>query len=168
MDSSALEAALTETGVGGCNEGLLRADATLNLVLVSDEEEQSEQDPSHYLSLFEAWAGSARSLRVHAIGGDPYSGCGTAEPYDRAYEATEATGGTFLSLCATDWSGHVERLAEAFELELEVFALSSVPLRETLRVTVDSAPQATGWDYDADDNAVVFESGQVPPGGARR
>lgn len=109
-----LEACLSSDNLdpGGCNEGLVREDARLNLIGVSDEREQSVNSWSYYVTLFQSMKDDPDDVVMHAVGGDYPSGCGDAEPYANFYEATVATGGVFLSICATDWGSHLELLAE--------------------------------------------------------
>lgn len=113
------EAALNplQAGPGGCNEGFLRSDAALALVHISDEPEQSEevseQPYTYYVDLFQSLKPYADDVVINAIAGDYPTGCGAAMPGTGYYEATRATGGVFLSICAPDWTSHYEMLADA-------------------------------------------------------
>ena len=73
-----LEAAVSEdsTGSGGCNEDLVREDAKLNLVGVSDEREQSVSSWEYYVEYFQGLKDDTDQVVVHAIGGDYGTGCG--------------------------------------------------------------------------------------------
>jgi hypothetical protein len=164
-----LEAAVTEDniGSGGCNEDLVRDDAKLNLVGVSDEREQSVNSWEYYVGVFQDLKDDTDQLVVHAIGGDYGTGCGgTAEPYTGMYEATVATGGTFLSICAEDFGAHLEALAEGSTADLSAFTLTDSPVQETIEVRVDGVTKTQGWEYDTSDNQVVFEEDYIPEGGA--
>ena len=163
-----LEAALSEDNLdsGGCNEGLIRDDAKLNLVCVSDEREQSVNSWEYYVSLFQSMKDDPDDVIIHAIGGDYPSGCGSAEAYDSAYQATTATGGLFLSICATDWASHLEILAEGAAANLTTFALTQEPVPETISVTIDGVTSTVGWEYNEPDNSVDFETDYVPEGGS--
>ncbi len=162
-----MEACLAESGTGGCNEGLVRDDAALNLIGVSDEPEQSSNNYGYYIALFQSYKNDPDDLVIHAIGGDYPSGCGgTAQAYTGMYEATVATGGEFLSICATDWASHLETLAEGSAAVLDSFALSATPVPETLVVRVDGVQSALGWAYQEDINSVVFDHEYIPDGGS--
>ena len=160
------EAALSETGPGGCNEGFLREDAELHIVGVSDEPEQSGSSWSYYVSLFQSYKRNADDVVVHAVGGDYPSGCGDNDPYFGFYEATVATGGQFLSICASDWASHLAALAEASAALLDAFALTTDPVPETIQVRVDGVTHTLGWSYDEASNSVKFDSDHIPEGGA--
>jgi hypothetical protein len=165
-----LEANLDETVSGGCNEGLLREGASLHLVGLSDEPEQSVNSYSHYLSLYEGYVDSADLLYVHAIGGDYPSGCGGATAYTGMYEATVATGGAFLSICTSDWTDTMTQLGEAMVLEVTedaTFSLSAEPVDSTLlTVTVEGVDVSGSWTYDASTNSVTIDSGVLEDGDA--
>jgi hypothetical protein len=112
---SLAEAALSaqNAGPGGCNEGLLREEATLFLVHISDEPEQSEHHYTYYVDLFRSLKDHPKDVIMNAIAGDYPSGCGSAMPGTGYYEAASATGGLFLSICAANWAPHFEELVEA-------------------------------------------------------
>jgi len=151
---------------GGCNPGTIRDDAKLALIGVSDEVEQSVNSYTYYVSLFQSLKDNPDDAVFHAIGGDYPSGCASAEPYRGFYEATVATGGLFLSLCATDWGAHLEALAEGSAANLTAFALTDYPVPSTITVRVDGVTTSTGWSYDAGANAIEFEPDYVPEGGS--
>ena len=164
-----LEAAVSSDniGSGGCNEDLVRDDAKLNLVGVSDEREQSISSWEYYVESFQALKDDADQVVVHAIGGDYGTGCGgTAEPYTGFYEATVATGGQFLSICATDFGAHLETLAEGSAADLSSFTLTDSPVEETIVVRVDGVTKTQGWEYDQSENQVEFEADYIPEGGS--
>jgi hypothetical protein len=162
-----LEETLAEAvSSSGCNYGLIREDATLNLVGVSDEPEQSVSDYGTYVSLFQSLKSDPDDVIFHAIGGDYPSGCGSASAYTGFYEATVATGGLFLSICATDWGSHLEALAEGSTADLSSFELTDWPVAETISVRIDGITTTVGWEYNATDNAIDFGSDYVPEGGS--
>lgn len=168
MGFTLLEAAFTETnlGPGGCNESLIRDDATMALVGVTDEPEQSPNPWSYYVSLFQSMKASSDDVIMHAIAGDYPTGCGSAMAGTGWYEATVATGGLFLSICATDWASHLEALAEGSAADLTSFELTDWPVPETIRVSVDGVPTTVGWTYNSTDRTVDFDEEHVPGGGS--
>jgi len=161
-----LEATLSEASSGGCNDGLVREEATLNLVGISDEPEQSVNSYSYYVSLFQSLKSDPDDVIMHAIGGDYPSGCGSASAYTGFYEATVATGGLFLSICATDFGAHLEALAEGSAADLNSFELTEWPVPETISVKIDGVTTTIGWEYNTTDNAIDFDGDYVPEGGS--
>jgi hypothetical protein len=166
---SLAEAALkaTNIGPGGCNEGLYREDAKLSIVHVSDEAEQSINPYTYYVNLFQSMKDDPDDVTIHAVAGDYPDGCGSASAGTGYYEATVATGGLFLSICATDWGSHLESIAQASAgLSNDSFELTQLPVPETIEVSVDGIGTTTGWEYDAGINAVVFDTDHIPAGGS--
>lgn len=156
------ERALTES-YGGCNDGFLRSDAKTTLILVSDEPEQSPSPWDHYVNQIRELAPSAT---ITAIVGDVPDGCATAEPGSGYYEASVATGGAFMSICAADWSPYFDTIATMTASgTTDTFVLTSLPDPATITVTVDDVP-STDWTYDATLNAILFAEGAVPEPGA--
>ena len=169
---SLFESALSSSnrGTGGCNEGFYREDAKLNLVAISDEPEQSAQDYTYFVSLFQSMKSDSDDLVMHAVAADnPSNGgantCGAS--YDPRYEnASTDTGGLYLSICATDWGSHLETLAENSTADLSSFELTDIPVPETIEVQVDGITTIQGWSYNPVDNSVDFETDYVPEGGS--
>ncbi len=160
---SLTELALQRSTEGDCNEGFLREGSKVTLIEVSDETEQSPNAWNTYVSSIQAMAPTAS---ITAIVGDVPNGCGRAEPGSGYYEASVATGGAFLSICASDWTSYFQTIAimTASGL-LDTFRLSSVPQPETLRVQVDGST-TTDWTYDEASNSIVFNTDAIPESGS--
>ena len=150
---------------GGCNYGVVRQNAKLNLVGVSDEPEQSVNTYGYYVSLFQGLKTNPDDVVFHAIGGDYPSGCGGNDAYTGMYEASVATGGLFLSICATDWATQLEALAEGSAQDLTSFALTQQPVPSTIEVFLNGQSTTVGWSYNPTDNAIDFDPDYVPEGG---
>ncbi len=160
------EACLEQSEPGGCNEGLLRPDADLHLVGISDEPEQSEHAWDHYLPLFEGYLADHSKLVVHGVGADYPHGCTGASPYTGLYDAVQATGGEYFSICNPAWGEYLIALGEAVVDPPLPLSLSAQPVEETLELRVDGVSAERGWSYDARDNSVVFEPGVLPVWGS--
>lgn len=163
-----LEAATTSSnmGGGGCNEDMIREDAKLSLVGVTDEVEQSANPWTYYVSYFQGLKRNPDDVVINAIAGDYPNGCNGNQPGTGWYEATVATGGLFLSICATDWASHLQALAEGAAADLSSFELTQWAVPETIVVRIDGVTTTTGWAYVEADNSVKFEEQYIPEGGA--
>lgn len=163
-----LEAATTSSnmGGGGCNEDMIREDAKLSLVGVTDEVEQSANPWTYYVSYFQGLKRNPDDVVINAIAGDYPNGCNGNQPGTGWYEATVATGGLFLSICATDWASHLQALAEGAAADLSSFELTQWAVPETIVVRIDGVTTTTGWTYVEPDNSVKFEEQYIPEGGA--
>ena len=146
--------------LGGCNDGFLRDNAKTMLVLVSDEPEQSAQP---WDAMVDSIHASAPNASITSIVGDMPYGCPTAAAGTGYYEASIATGGAFLSVCAPDWGDYFETIATITATgKTDTFRLSSRPDPATLHVFINDAETTTGWAYESISNAVVFEEAYVP------
>ncbi len=144
-----------EQADGGCNEGFLRDDALLHIIVTSDEPEQSTQSYSAYLAAIQEHKPHTQQVRISAVAGDYPSGCGGAQAGTGYYEATVATEGLFLSICDS-WNDHAPALAFASGWVWQV-PLSETPDPDTIAVTIEGSARDDGWSYDADSNAVIFD-----------
>jgi hypothetical protein len=171
----AYESTTTGDASPGSSTGFQRSDARLVVVYVSDE-----PDWSHYAygsggsttMVFSDYSASLLSLKsssslviAHAIGGDYPSGCSTnggAQFSEGYYEVVNDLGGTFMSICASDWSTTMDTLARD-SLAQMAFALSDTPIEDTIVVTVDGVT-SSDWSYEASSNTIIFTVS--PPDGS--
>jgi hypothetical protein len=147
----------------GSSTGFLRSDAKMVIVYVSDEPDHSVLSSTMSYSDYSAHLLSTKTsssmIVAHSIVGDYPSGCttnGRAEFGAGYYEVTNDLGGTSMSICASDWSVTMEGLARD-SLAGIIFALSEVPLEETLQVIVDGVV-STDWTFDSSINSIILGS----------
>ncbi len=154
--------AVDKTDSGECNAGFLRDDALLHIILVSDEPEQSSGSWSTYVNAIIDKKESAALVRISSIVGDVPGGCWSGSQSADAgtgyYEATNYTGGVFLSICS-NWasSSNLELLAEASVIQ-NTYALDNEAIEETVVVEVNGTERSSGWYYDEASNSVIFET----------
>lgn len=167
---AAMELALSEPALSGHNAGFLRDGAFLSIILLSDEPEQSGPDAAHYVAFLAGVKPDVSLLSVSVIVGDPGSGCGElcgwdwvdAEPGDKYAAVQQAYPGVFESVCTCDFTEALQDIGWTSAGFRSTFELSQVPPEPSqIEVTVDGSP-ATGWDYDASINAVVFQEASIP------
>jgi len=149
--------AIEQTDAGECNWGFLRPDAMLHIIMVSDEQEQSSSSWDWYMDKIVSKKGSSARVKFSAIAGDYPEGCATADPGDGYHQVVEATDGVFLSICS-DWAtpSNLSMLAEA-SVQRDTFELDAMGFASTVQVYVNGSERFSGWYFDEDDNAVVFE-----------
>lgn len=154
------------------NAGFLRTDARLAVIIISDEEDQSDGSTNLYIDFFRNIKGFANPqlVSVSAIAGDVPGGCATAVEGRRYNNVAQALGGQFESICSQSWSQLLQNIG------LDVFALRRAwtlsrpadPLTIVVRVNGAVVPQnaSNGWTYDSGSNTVTFNGSQIPPAGA--
>lgn len=151
------------------NQGFLRTDAKLAVVVVSDEEDYSPATVDFYTDFLKNLKGiyNQSMVSLSAIVGEEPGGCSTADAGSRYLAVQQRTGGRFRSICATDWG------SIASELGLDAFAsragfpLSRAAIDSTIVVKVNGTAVARpAWSYDPLANVVVFAASSLPPAGA--
>ena len=161
---------------GGFNQGFLREDASLEIVIVSDEEDQSTPSPNFYVDFFRSIKGFRNDSLLHVscivganVGNNQPAACtsnnGDADAGRRYAEVCNATGGTVGSICASDFGPFLQNIGNrAFGLRVEFF-LSRVAEQATIQVRINGTPRNGGWTYDPATNSVVFDRNSVPEPG---
>jgi hypothetical protein len=154
---------------GGYNRGFLRSDAALEVVMVSDEEDQSPGSVPFYIDFFKSIKGFLNEdmMHVHAIVGDKNGGCTIsadegADAGKRYIEVQENTGGEFGSICDKSFANVLKDIGnKAFGLQKQFFLSAQADGSPgNIKVWVDTGAGfqecTTGWDYQSDTNSVVF------------
>ncbi len=156
---------------GGCNDGFMREDSRLSVVLISDEPDQSPRGSEEWKNEIKS---KGEGIRISAVAGDVPGGCPSADEGWGYYEAAIETNGYFLSICSVDWGRNLELIAALAGEPTDTFPLSHTPDQDTLEVRQqDSPPNGSwhevteGWTYDEAQNAIVFDADSLPPANAR-
>ena len=171
------------TAPGGTNEGFVRPNAALAVIVVTNGEDGSYGDPDYYTRFYQGvkGPGNERLVTFSTLGGDLPNGCtpavdlgklgGTAPPATRYASVSFGTGGVVGSICDSDFAGTLLRIVQALNTLRKVFPLTLPSASGTLTVTVNGVviPQSVvnGWQYQANTNSVVFLGAYVPPPGAQ-
>jgi len=173
-------AALTAPLITSDNAGLLRSDAVLAVVAVSDADDQSPQPVAFYVNqlLNIKGAQQATLFSYNSIG--PYlpsepAGCSYDTTGPRSLAAVVATNGVKEEICTPDWSKALEQIGKnAFGYRTNFFLTSTPDLTagKTIQVKIDGVALdpvdsrgAQVWTYDSTGNSVNFEPLFVPEPG---
>lgn len=150
---------------GGCNAGLVRDGALLELLGVSLQADSSPQSAQAYADRFVAVKGDPERVRLSGLGGELPSGCEGAAAYTGVAEVAALTGGRIHSICTPWLSEPAGDLAEQAAAPYAAFPMRQTPATERLAVTV-AGDLAFPSAYTVVDNAVVFELSDLPRTGA--
>ena len=190
---TAAKMAITKS-LAGQNEGLVRSDAFLAVIVVSDEE-----DDGIGLGLTDAYthnnyvqmgltsyrytaddmirdalaAKGAGQFSVSTITGTRMTnGSMCAAPHSQPLEegtqyisAARKTGGIIQSICETNWSNSLASIGQDIAAQSSQVVLSHAPYVSSIKVTVNGIP-TINWTYNAGNNAIKFDSGSIPPSGS--
>lgn len=188
MGLEAARLALSEPLLSTENEGFLREEASLSVIVVSDEQDSSPDEVDAYVTFLVGLKGELAFRDHHlanvsaVIGKDPpefegdpscSSSHGEAVYGSRYIKAVEYTEGLLESICADDFSPIAERLGlTASGLELE-FELSQACDENSLVVSLYAAnddeslvgvlQKDVDYTYVVERNAIRFVEEQVPP-----
>jgi len=153
---------------GGWNQGFIRDDARLEIVVLTDEEDQSVETVDFYVGLFQGLkgVGNPDMLHVNGIIGVDKTGEGFCQSPDgattaavnlRVAAAVDQTGGVVASICDPDYETFLREIGTG-RLSLKTqFPLTRLADPESIQVVVDGSTCLGGWDYDGTSNSVVFD-----------
>jgi hypothetical protein len=172
-------AALTPPLLTAENAGLVRADATLGIVSVSDADDQSPLPVSYYVSLLGnlkrpgevTFSAIAPLQATSPLAGCAYDGTG---PATRTLQAVGALGGVAQEVCVSSWTAplvNVGQPAFGYRSSFPLAATPAAPATVEVRLNGVVVPEFTAgttrvWRYDPVANAIAFEPLYVPAPGA--
>ena len=156
----------------GPNVGFRRPDALLNVIFVSDTDDQSDAwlGPDPDLAFLEILAGEAEATgnpaRASGLVGPLPEGCtsltGSAQPAVRYARVIEGSGGISESICAGEFGEVLGALSEANIAWRDSFELRSVPVSGSVIVRVDDVPTPDGWTLGLDPPRIDFAAPPPP------
>jgi hypothetical protein len=154
------------------NDGFRRDDATLQVVIFSDGDDNSYDllgdDPGTYFLEFLSAevARTGKPARLSAIVGDTPNGCtgadGTAQPGATYTWLAQQTGGAIESICEGDYARLVENIAQDSASWPDTYQLSAEPVPGTVRVQVNNNRQDTGWTLVLTPPSIRFDTPPPP------
>ena len=146
---------------GGCNEGFVRDNALLHIIVLSDEHDSSPGSDAGDDSYWESYIDSIKDVKgdgygvtVSGVLGPIPDGCDGAYPGFGYSSAIEATGGALLSIC-DDWHDSLGVLVLA-SVQVSDFPLTETPDPDTIEVEVNDEERTSGWEYQTNGNLVHF------------
>jgi hypothetical protein len=129
------------------------------LLGVTNEVDQSSETAKTYISQVESKKGDD-AFAFFGIAGDYPSGCSHADYSGVLYETVQASGGQYMSICASDYEDEIRELALRIAQMGwgDKFFLSSPAVEETIEITANGEPLEDGWKYDEEQGCVIFDS----------
>jgi len=158
----AMRLALSEELLDGPNSGFLRQEASLFVIVISDEDDHSIGPTRYYARWLEhlKGRGDENLVSLSAIVGQQPDGCEGAEAGSRYLEVQTETDGLFHSICEEDYGPVVEELGINAAGLRRKFYLTQTPQVDTLRVMVyDDEGQACQTAQDCQAGETCNTSG---------
>jgi hypothetical protein len=180
--------------LSGANESLVRNDAFLAVIVVSDEEDDgiglskvdaynghnfvaeglttfryTEDDLVTYLKTNKGQGNfSISAITPTRLAGGTLCSAPHTQPLEEGTQyiaAAQKTGGIVQSICDTNWNQSLALLGADLSSQISQVVLPSTPDPATIKVKVDGV-DIKAWSYVPANNAVKFNTGSVPQKGA--
>jgi hypothetical protein len=142
----------------GPNAQFLRKDAQLVIIIISDEEDGSEDSVEWFVTHFAGLkpVGSGVGVKLHGIITPP-EGCvgGFGTPGDRYIQAVDAMGGVWTSICAPEFSDAFAQISAGTFGLTDRFYPTYPPDPVSIQVRVDGVA-CDAWEWNAVTQSLVF------------
>ena len=154
--------------IGGYCAAEIRPNATLVAIFLSDEQDHSSLVLGPLTSLMDNSRPGA--FVPYGIFGDPPSGCvagigRSAQPGWGYYDLVQHYASQWWSICDEDWGAQMEEIAQSVSLQIEFRLDESDPHIDTIRVWVNGQIVEEGWEYNEENNSVLFDFDEAPQPG---
>lgn len=144
---------------GGWNKGFIRENAQLEIVVLSDEEDQSPGAVSTYIDFLKSIKGfyNVKMMHFHSIVGANPPTCQESDAGKRYIQVSQETNGVIGDICDANYFQTMAKIGEVtFGLKVQFF-LTRLAEPGTVKVWVNDKPCTSGWSYDGLSNSVVFD-----------
>jgi len=137
----------------------LRPDASMLVVFVSDEEEQSTMTVNDFAMWYENLRNGVYMASIVNV--ETADSVCANPPYSsmigsRYMEATDYFAGNIIDICEEDWGTAVEEATNQIE-PYEEYMLTHIPYKDTVVVFADGI-MYIDWHFDEADNKVYFDT----------
>ena len=79
--------------------------------------------------------------------------------------AAKKTGGIIQSICESNWSTSLAGIGQDIAAQSSQVVLTKTPYASSIKVFVNGI-QSSNWSYNGGNNAVKFDSGNIPAAGS--
>lgn len=144
---------------GGWNKGFLRKEARLEIIVLSDEEDQSAADVFFYIDFLQQLKGfyNVQMTHFNAIVGQSPSTCGEASPGKRYIKVAKETNGKVGDICESSYDPIMNEIgSQVFGAKVQFF-LTQIANPATIGIWINDVACDSGWIHDAPSNSVVFD-----------
>lgn len=158
------------------NIGFLRPDAFLLIIVLSNENDQSEQLAQSYIDFLDRIKPStptrSRNWMMHFIGvtGEVGENCQTFGNYrdigTKYMQLSQYSGGISSTICALNFKYVLSNVESALLTLLTEIPLSRIPIVDSIRIAFNGTPVPNdgvdGWTYNSLKNSILFHGNYVP------
>jgi hypothetical protein len=180
--------------ISGANENLIRNEAFLAVIVVSDEEDdgiglgmKDAYSEKNFVELgLTKFRFTDENLSAHlkAVKGDGKFSVSTitgtrsndgklctsdhSQPREEGTQyikAAKATGGIIQSICDTDWDQSLSNLGRDIQSQISQIALERTPVKDSIKVYIDDV-LTVQWTYSEGSRVIKFLPDAIPQDGA--
>ena len=184
-----------EKSLSGANQALIRSNAFLSIIVVSDEEDDglglSQTDSAtgknfhregltnykythnDFINYVNGVKGKGNFAVTAITGTRDQAGKICTSAHSRPPEegtqyinAANATGGKVQSICEVNWSQSLGEIGQDLTAQISQISLQKVPYVPSIVVKVNGAAVTT-WEYVSGSNGIKFGATSTPPPGAQ-
>jgi hypothetical protein len=125
----AVDLALSPPLVTGYNAGFYRPDARLDIIILSDEDDYSGNQPTRaaFIQSLDQLKPDPTNVSFHTLVGPP-GGCATAESGTQYAAVRQAVGGEDMNICAANWRSFFSNIAALSGSAPTTYTLTSTPV----------------------------------------
>ena len=139
---------------GPLGRGFMREDATLSVVVISDEDDYSPLTDLEYYDFFLSIKEEELFFFHSVVGVSLMPGC-SVEVGDRYIDQSWYTGGTSLDICGS-WGASLTTLANPVYIIDTIYPLTEEAIPSTVSVYIGGLQIFDIWEYDEVTNSVIF------------
>jgi hypothetical protein len=140
--------------IGPLGKGFIRDDATLSIVVVSDENDYSPLTDLEYYDFFMSIKDEDLFFFHSVVGTAIYPGC-TIEIGERYLDQSHYTGGISLDVCSA-WGSSLTTLANQVFIVDTIYPLTKQAVPSTVQVYTGGFIMSEGWYFDEVTNSVYI------------
>lgn len=152
------------------NQGFYRDNASLSIIVISDEPDMGPGHSQISVAEFSDWMLGLKTSTDYTVSFSSIvpltpNDCSTHEQGSGLLEVTERVGGIKWSICRDNWSELLDELGYQSAGLAREFFLSLAPVEDSIMVTVNDPEFGSDdtWRYDPTRNAIIFDAYLPPP-----
>lgn len=140
----------------GCNNGIFRTDALLNIIMISDEPEQSEEAVTSLIDQFIPYTNGIDKLRITAVFDEE-------ENTGRYEEAANYTNGQWFYLGdRNSWDQGIKLNEMADTGVVHEYQLDYEPVIDSIQVFINNV-ESNQWTYNTYTQSVIIDNNVLQP-----
>lgn len=145
----------------------LRKDAYLTIVILSDEEDQSDKSKEEYLAYFKSLKSKTGMVKVYSIVTQKLTSSMREQSVGTRYNwVADQTNGVKADIYG-NFATTLDSMGTTISNLVDTFALSAKPIDGSIKVYVNGVENKNGWTFDTTSKVIKFKSTSIPVNGSK-